>query len=102
MFQSSLQVFDDICCDDTRFGEIVAVFEAIVFEPENVETDFVTGNEVVVVEAFETVGLFALVAVRRIVALDEVLQVIKLQRICLQREVNVRPEIVDPELLSPS
>ena len=37
----------------------------------------------------------------RIVAFDELVQVFTLQRICLESEVYVCPEIIDPELLCP-
>jgi len=36
-----LEVFDDFLGDDVRRGEIGAVFEASVFEPENVEVEFI-------------------------------------------------------------
>ena len=36
-----------------------------------------------------------------VVALDEVLEVFAPEGVCLEREVLVRPKIVDPELVSP-
>ena len=44
---------------------------------------------------------FALVAVFWIVALDELIEIFALQRICFQGEVLVGPEVVNPELLGP-
>ena len=36
-----MEVFDDFGCDDVGIGEVGAVFEAFVFEPEDVEVEFV-------------------------------------------------------------
>jgi hypothetical protein len=39
--ESGLEVFDYLSCDDIRIWKGGAVFEAFVFEPENVEVEFV-------------------------------------------------------------
>jgi hypothetical protein len=39
--EGGLQVFDDFGGDDVGIGEIGAVFEAFVFEPRNIEVEFV-------------------------------------------------------------
>jgi hypothetical protein len=39
--QRCFQIFDDLGCDDVEIGEVGAVFEAFVFEPEDVEIEFV-------------------------------------------------------------
>ena len=39
--QGGLEIFDDLGGDDFGGGKVRAVFEALVFEPENVEIDFV-------------------------------------------------------------
>ena len=39
--EGGLEVFDDFCGDDIGIGKVGAVFEAFVFEPEDVEVEFV-------------------------------------------------------------
>jgi len=38
------KVFDDFLRDDVGGGEVGAVFEAFVFEPKDIEIEFVTLN----------------------------------------------------------
>jgi len=68
--QRRLQVFGDFCSQDFRFGQIVDVFQAVVFEPEQVEVEFVAFDQVFDGEAAEAVGFFA-----GFVAVDEVVEV---------------------------
>ena len=58
-------------------------------------------RQVFVGERFETLALLAAVAVLRIVAGNEVIQVGALEGIFLEREVLVCAQIVNPELLCP-
>jgi hypothetical protein len=37
--EGGLEVFDDFGGDDVRIGKVGAVFEAFVFEPEDVEVE---------------------------------------------------------------
>jgi hypothetical protein len=99
---------DDFLGDDVGIGKIGGVFEGIIFESEDVEVGFVAGDEfVVVVGAPAAIGLllgpdgFTLVAVRRVVAFHEFVEVFSFERIRLEREVLVGPQVVNPELLSP-
>jgi hypothetical protein len=39
--ERGFQVFDDLGGDDAGIGEVGAVFEAFVFQPENVEVELV-------------------------------------------------------------
>ena len=39
--ECGFEVFDDFLRDNARIGEVGAVFEAFVFEPENIEVEFV-------------------------------------------------------------
>lgn len=96
-----MQVFGDFGGDDFGGGEIGGVFEAVVFEPKDVEVGFVALDQVLVGERLEAVGLFALVAIFRTVAGDEVVEVGALQRIGFQGEVLVGAEVVDPKRLGP-
>src|SRR6266516_706831 len=70
-------------------GEIGAVFEAFVFEPEDVKVEFVALGSFFVGEAFEALGLFSLVAVLWIVAGDEVVEIAALQWIFFKSEMLV-------------
>jgi hypothetical protein len=39
--EGGLEVFDDFGCDDVGIWEVGAIFEAFVFEPEDVEIELV-------------------------------------------------------------
>jgi hypothetical protein len=52
-----------------------AVFETFVFEPEDVEVEFVALEQVLIAEALEALAFFPLVAALRIVAGEEIVEV---------------------------
>ena len=81
---------------DFGFGQVFGVFQAFILEPEDVQVRLVAGGKGVVVEGLEAFRLLALAAVGGVEAGDKVLQVGKLQRACLEREVDVGPEVVNP------
>jgi hypothetical protein len=81
--------------------EVLGVLERLVLEPSDVEARLVTGYEVVVREPLEPLRLDALRAVVRRVGGDEVLEVLVAKRLRLEREVLVRPEVVDPKRSRP-
>jgi hypothetical protein len=58
-------------------------------------------DQLFVGEALEAVALFAVVAVLRVVAGDEVVEVAALEGVFFEREVQVGEELVDPELRRP-
>ena len=62
-------VFDDFGGDYIGIGKIGAVLEAFVFEPEDVEVEFVALGYLVVGETLEALGFFPLVA-RQLVGTD--------------------------------
>ena len=66
----------DLSRDHFRIGQVGRVFEAIVFEPEDVQVDFVPIEELLVCEAPEPFRLFAVMPVIRVVTLDEIQEVI--------------------------
>lgn len=45
-------------------GEIGAVFQNLILEPEDIQVHFVTRDQLVAGEAFELLGFFSVVAVR--------------------------------------
>ena len=99
--QRGFEGFDDLGREDRGSREVVAVFEGLVFEPEDVEVSFVSCDDLVVGEAFEAVGLPPLGEGSSLVHGFEVFEVFIGQRIRLEREVLVGAQVVDPEVLSP-
>ena len=89
------------CGDDFGGGKIGAFFQGFVFQPEDVEVHFVALDQFFVGEDFEALAFFALVAVLRVVAGDEVIEVAALEGVFLEREMQVGAQVVDPELLRP-
>jgi hypothetical protein len=73
--ESGLEVLDDLGGDDAGGGEVVGVLQALVAEPEDVETGLVTGDQLVVAEAAEPLALLALAPLAGLVAPDEVVEV---------------------------
>ena len=49
LFQGSFEVVDNFLGNDTGIGKIGGVFEAVVCEPDDVETGFVAGHDFIVV-----------------------------------------------------
>jgi hypothetical protein len=118
LLERSFEVIDDFLGDDVGVGKVGRVFEGVIFEPEDVEAGFVSGNELAIVIGSPTaigflVGLggFAVVAVASgwligpvvmaVVALHELVKIFALERIGFEREMFVGAEVVDPELLGP-
>ncbi len=68
--QRGFEGFDDLGGQFGRGREVFAVFQAVVFEPEDVEVGFVARDDLVVGVAFEAVGLpSAVSAAPRLLAL---------------------------------
>ncbi len=75
LVQRGLQVFDDLGGDHVGRWQIGRVFQAVVFEPEDVEAGLVPLHQFVIGEGMEPLRLFSLVSVLGLVAGDEVVQV---------------------------
>jgi hypothetical protein len=99
--QGGFEVFGDFAGEDVGIGEIGAVFEGLVFEPEEVEVYLVALEQLFVGEAFPTLALLALGAILGGVAGHEIVEIGALERVFLEREVQVRAEVVNPELRGP-
>jgi hypothetical protein len=82
-------------------GRLSVSSRRLVAQPEDVEADLVPGHQLVVGEPVEPLGLLALVPVLRVVAVDEVVEVVVGERVLLEREVLVGAQVVDPQLLRP-
>lgn len=90
------QVFNDLLLQDIRRRQVVEIVQAVIFQPEDIKTRLVTGHQVFVAEEPETFSGDAFVLVFRVVTGDEILQVIQLERACLQGEVLVGAQAVEP------
>lgn len=89
LLQCGLQVLRDFLGDDLWRGKVCGVFQALVFEPEDVEADLIALHQLVVGEDLEAFRLLTLVAVPRVEAGYEVFKVFVAQRVSLEREVLV-------------
>jgi len=58
-----LEVFDDLGGDDVGIRKVGAVLKRFVFEPEDVEVEFVALEQLLIGETFEALGLFFLSSV---------------------------------------
>ena len=101
LIQCGLQILGDFGGDHVWIGQIGGIFQAIVFQPEDIQTDFVAFDQVFVVEDVESFRFFAVVAVLRVVASDEVVEVGPGQLVGFQSEVLVCAAVIDPQLLRP-
>ncbi len=99
--QGGFEVLDDLGCDHTGCRQVVGVLQALVAEPEDVEARLVAGDQLVVAEPVEPLALLSLASLPGLVALDEVVEVGAGEGVGLEREVLVRPQVVDPQILRP-
>lgn len=91
-----LQILDDIRRQDIGIGQAVQVCKGPVFDPENVQAGFVPLQDFINAEfapasfgVFFRPGFGALVAVLRVVALNEIRKVSTGHRVLLQREMDI-------------
>lgn len=107
--QPRLQVLNDLLGQLIRLRQIIEVGETFVLEPEDIETGFITAHEFFVGiftpaalrTLFPIPGRLPLVPVLCIVAIDELNQVLKTQRLLLQRVMDVGSVVVLPDFLRP-
>ena len=103
-FQCALQILDNIIRQLIGRRQIVQIGERFVLDPEDVKACLVPRKNLrdfklapAAVRVFFAPRFGALIAVFRVVAGDEILQVRKLHRVLFQREVDIRAEVVDPD-----
>src|SRR5690606_35103700 len=114
LLQRSLQILYDLGGEHSRFRQVSAIFQAVVLQPEYVEARLVTGHDLVVAvlapAAFGTCAvrggggtpsLLALATVIGVVASHEVLEVVVLEWVGLQRVLDVGAVVVEPHVLGP-
>ena len=73
LVEGGLEVLGYFKGDDVGVGQVGRVLQAVVFQPENVQIDFVTFEKVFVGKGLEAFGLFARMTVLCMVAADEVI-----------------------------
>jgi len=95
LLQRGLQALHNLPRQNCRIGQVVGVLQAPVLEPEDVQAGFIPFHQILIGKGPEALYLQAVVAVLRIVAFDEVLQVLQLERIGLEGEVLVGPQVVN-------
>ncbi len=108
LFQRSLQVFDDFSRQHLRLGQMGRVLQAFVAQPENVQADLIAGQQFLVSEAAPApLGVIfapggpALVPVGRVEAAHKIVKMGPGQRVLLEGEVLVGPQIVNPQFPGP-
>ena len=101
-----MEVFDDVGGEGVGIREVIEVGEGLVLDPEIVKAGLVALEEELHGEAAPAAvrvvlgpGLLALIAVLRVIAAHEILQVGVAHGVLLEGEVDVGPEVVHPNLL---
>ena len=102
--QAGFQVFYDLLRQLVGFRQIVEVGETLILQPEDIEAGFITGCQFLVgvptPAAFRVLpGIprcFSLVPILRVVAVDELGQMLKTERLLLQRVVDVGAVLLAP------
>ncbi len=106
---SRLQTLDNVARQNIRVGKIVQVGQAFILEPGDIQTGLVPRQDIFVGKSppssfrigFRMIGFLAFADIFRTIARNKVTQVFQLQRVFLQGEVNVGPEVVYPDLFRP-
>lgn len=93
-------MFNNLLLQDIRLRQIVEVVETVVLEPEDIETSFIASHQLYIAEELKSFCSNALVTVFRVVAGDEIPQVLQLERAGFQGEMFVGAQIVEPDSLS--
>ena len=98
--QRRLQALHNLRRQHLGRRQVIGVFQAFILEPENVQAGLVPLHQLFVAEGLEPLALFPLMPVLWIITLYEVLQIVELERVGLESEVLVSPQVVYPELIS--
>lgn len=105
--QTGRDILDDLFGEVRRFGEIIEVRKGVIFQPKQIEAGFVAGGEFRKRELpptalrvlFGMPGFLPLLAVRRVVAVNELAEIFEAERLAFQGVVDVGPVVVVPDLL---
>ena len=105
-----MQIVGDFLGQDAWVGQVFAVFQRIIFEPEDVEVGFVAFDDLFVGEAAPSaVGVLVLGPILPsffagffgFVESDELVEVGSCKRAGFEGEVLIGAEVVDPQLFGP-
>src|SRR5206468_9877398 len=99
--QRRLQILGYLLSKNFRCRQICGIFEAVVFQPEDIQTYFIALHQFIVIEDFEALAFMLLVTIVCIEARDEIREIVVLQTICLQREMLIRSQVINPQLVCP-
>lgn len=106
LIHGGLQIFHDILSQFFRGGQVVQVGQRFILDPENVQTGFVPGKNVLYRKAAPTTfgiflapGFLAFKAIFRIVALNKILQIGEGHGMLFEGKVHIGPQIIEPDFL---
>ncbi len=88
-------MFDDLLLQHVRGWQVVQIFQAVVLQPEDIQARLVAGDQFIVSKELEAFGFLARVPVFRVVAGNEILQVVQSQLAGLEGEMLVRAQVVE-------
>lgn len=95
-----MQVFKNPLCNHGRERQLIAGSQRIIFEPENIEACLVTGYQLLIaihasaaIRVLGTPGGLALVAIRRVVQRDKLIQDVPAQQADLEGEILVGAQV---------
>ena len=95
LLQRGFQALHNLPRQNCRIGQVAGVLQAPVLEPEDVQAGFIPFHQIVIAESPEALCLLSFVPVLGMVAFDEILQVLLLERIGLEGEMLVGPQVVN-------
>lgn len=101
-----LEVFQDVLRQFLRGRQVVQISQSLVLDPEDIQAGFVPIEDLLggkpppaAIRVVLAPGLVALIAVFRVVALDEVFQILIGHWVLFQGKVQIGPQIVEPDFL---
>jgi hypothetical protein len=108
-FHRRLEVLDDVIGQEVRVRQIAEVGKTFILDPGNIEAGLVAVDNFLIRKlapaafgiALRVPGLFSFFPVGRVITLDKILEVFKLQRRFLEGMADVGPVIVYPDLTRP-
>jgi hypothetical protein len=84
-----LKVLDNLLLQNVGRRQVIEVIQTLVFQPKDIQTGLVTRHRFFVAEELEPFASHPLVTIFRVVAGDEILQFVQLERARLQGEMLV-------------
>src|SRR5260221_12262635 len=91
LLQSRLQIFNDTGSQDIGCCKRIRAFKALIAQPEEVKTDLVTLEQLIIAEGVEALAFLAFVTVLGVIAGHKVIEMCTSKWIRFQREILVGP-----------